>query len=534
MESEVVLCITLTAVYSLLFLSSLVQLLRILHAQHDVCSFQFGFLSLCTLWSGLRAFFFGEWFALPELLSLLLWWLPLDLQFSTFSLLLLFYASLRHRSRWPHSASQRRLYIAVLAAVNVAAPLLTSAWAVCSVLQSRGIGQLESLHHAYNACQLLALFGVLVHLGYKLHSSPHTNQLLASLLRPLFPLSLLTTLCLTVFLSRAILSALNSAGLYAIELGGDEGGWKRVSPVAFTLLALWEVAPTAAVLLFFHHIPHRRQRRERPTMLGLCGACWAAEETDSGEAVARMRSVAVGGDGESERSGSPHSASSRLSYSAADELEAELLQSNSLSSHSLAATHLALSPPPLQHSNTPHAPSPHPHVVHSSLPTQSAAATAPSASVALHQLSALSSHTSGAYLSPALRLLSVQPQLQRPGRGNRSPQPAAAALHPPFLSPAPASVSAPAFVFPALLSSPLSASPDCASLSASLLAVASPPSSAATYERAAGRWRLRRNGGAWRAADASSDAVNTAGPVRRAAVDDEDEYEFEYRASLDT
>ena len=534
MLSEVVLCVVLTVFYVLLFVSSLVQLLRIVVAQHDYYSFQFGFLVLAVLWSAARAFFFGEWFGLPELLSLLLWWLPFDLQFSTFSLLILFYASLLHHSRWHHGSHKRMAYATVLAVVNVSAPLLTTAWAVTSVLQSRDIVSLESVHHAYNACQLFALFAVFLYHGYKLHSSPGSSHLLSSLLRPLFPLSLLTTLCLIVFLSRAIFAVLNSVGLYDIEIGGDEGGWKLVSPLAFVVLFLWEVLPTAAVILFFHHIPNHG-RRKWQWAGGWCGGCWSTECRASGESSGRRAAAGgggggggAGGDGESERSGSPHSASSRLSYNLVDELDAELLQSGgSLSSHSFSSSSItspAALQPPLQHT----ALYSQPVLAHSSSSPAAATAAPSSASPSPSVLSSQPPHlltAPSSHLLPA-PILSVQQQrLRRPHLSSQAA--------PPLQPTSPAAFS-PSF------SPPLSLSPSPAAVSLGAAAVlSSPDGRGVVYGRAAERWRVRRDGGAMRAVDGIGGAggsviatTSGAGNARTAVTVDDDEYE--YSASLDS
>ena len=511
-----VLCVLLTACYVLLFVSSVVQLLRIVVAQHDVYSFQCGFLLLAVVWSGARAFFFGEWFALPELLSLLLWWLPFDVQLSTFSLLILFYASLLHHTRWYHGSHKRLAYAAVLAVVNVTAPILTTVWAVTSLVQSRDIGSFEAAHHAYNACQLFALFAVFLYHGYKLHSSQWSGQLLSSLLRPLFPLSVLTALCLLVFLSRAIFAVLNSVGLYKLEIGGDTGGWKLVSPVAFVVLLLWEVLPTATVILFFHHIPHHGRRKWQWQHSG-CGGCWS---TDCGTiGVSDIRGAVAGGDGESERSSSPHSASSRLSYSTADELDAELLQSAaSLTSHSFSSSSVT-SPsalhPPLQHTSL----YAHSVLAHQSSSPATAASVRPSASLS-YQTAHLTVHPS-TQLLPAPQL-SVHQQLPR--RINLS-SPRHSPLPPPFPAAFSSSFSPPLFASP-VVSSPLP------SLSAS-----PSPATVVLYGRSVDRWRERGAVSGSGALNSSGEpvavavAVVRAGSGRSTAADDDDEYE--YRASVE-
>ena len=261
------------------------------------------------------------------MLSLLLWWLPFDLQFCTFSLLVVFYASLIHHPSWHSLSTPRSLYIAAFLLFSLTVPLLTVAWAL-SILTHRSAQSaaaitplLEAVHHAYIAAQLCLLLAVFAWHGYRLHRQQRALSPL--LLHAPFPLSVLTALCLAVFLSRAVFAVLNSTGRYRIEIGGDQGGLKQVSVSAFVLLMLWEVTPTTLVLLYFHHIPGRRHRRRRSGVCCCPRALGRAEE----------EGCSADGDSESERSGSP---TSRLSH--ADELEQDLLFSQT-QSHSFSAQH---------------------------------------------------------------------------------------------------------------------------------------------------------------------------------------------------
>ena len=259
---------------------------------------------MALLWSSCRIFFFAETVALPALLSHLLWWLPFDLQFSTFSLLILFYSSLLYHPAW-HSSGQRPLYIALYVLINLTVPFLTVAYAVSS--PPTPSPALEVTHHVYMAVQLFALSTVFAYTGLRLHFRPsHPTALLT---HAPFPLTLLTALCLPVFISRAVFAVLNAVGLYGIDVvrEGEDGGLKEVGPGTFVLLVLWEVAPTTLVLAYFHHIPGKGR--------GGGGRRW-------GWWGGRGREECVRED--SERSGSP-SFTSHLSNG--DDLDQDLLYS---------------------------------------------------------------------------------------------------------------------------------------------------------------------------------------------------------------
>mmetsp|Transcript_38930 Transcript_38930/g.63350 ORF Transcript_38930/g.63350 Transcript_38930/m.63350 type:complete len:197 (-) Transcript_38930:952-1542(-) len=100
-DAQAGLAIALALLYSILSLSSLVQVSRIIFNGHNLGSFQAIFLFLVFLWMTLRAFFFAADFDLPNIVVVLILWLPYTLQFTTFSLILVFYAKLFYQQDWP-------------------------------------------------------------------------------------------------------------------------------------------------------------------------------------------------------------------------------------------------------------------------------------------------------------------------------------------------------------------------------------------------------------------------------------------------
>ena len=409
---------------------------------------------------------------------------------------------------------------------NLTVPFLTVAYAVSSPSPpSPPSPTLEMAHHLYMAVQLFLLSIIFLYHGVRLHlrpSSPHT--LSALLTHSPFPLTVLTALCLPVFISRATFALLNAVNLYQLTIQQQAetqlSGIKRVSGGAFALLSLWEIAPTTLVLAYFHHIPGRR-RGAGVGVKGKWTACpcvrgWRVETGDEGY----VRGEEEG----SERSGSPESGS-HLSHG--DDLEQELLysqQGEAALSRSISGSHgggavgvggsmlttplsPALSPASLLQST-------------SSLSSYTAEVGGPTRPHSSHPTPVLSASTSALSTlwhpraHPPSTPPLIQPQLGRvgggAGRGVRGlpPPPSSEVLSfsPPFLP------------FQSFQSPPLlSPSPSPSILSPS---VGEDPRG---YTAAAERWRHRQGGG------------GGAGSVDRAgrSLDEGDDGEYRYSASLD-
>src|SRR5437868_1997516 len=102
-----ILSLLITLFYTILCIASLVQLSRILYYKHNIRSFHFAFLLLTFTWSLFRILFFGTTSSIPSLFSLILFWFPVDIQFATFSLIVVFYSYLLHKHNW----NKRRVFI---------------------------------------------------------------------------------------------------------------------------------------------------------------------------------------------------------------------------------------------------------------------------------------------------------------------------------------------------------------------------------------------------------------------------------------
>jgi hypothetical protein len=118
-------------------------MLRILYFRHGK-SFQFAFLLLCFFWTTIRAAFFASTAETPLFLTLILWWFPVDVQFATFSLLVVFVIYLLQQHEWNYT---RRIIYFVYCGVNLSVVGLTAVYVWQGAEQNELTESLEKAHH---------------------------------------------------------------------------------------------------------------------------------------------------------------------------------------------------------------------------------------------------------------------------------------------------------------------------------------------------------------------------------------------------
>jgi hypothetical protein len=251
------LTLIMVTAYCLLALVSIFQLVRIVYYRHPLKSFQAWFLVILLLWSVLRAAFFLGGQEMPDPVFTLVYWLPVDLQFMTFSLLVVFYAFLLHQAQW----EQRRvLFFGAFAVVNVSVVAITSIYVALACRTGECIltTALNRMHHLFMASQFTVLVFVYGVYGWRLWRTSSDATALG------FPaqtvpcsITFLTLGAWVVFVSRWIYNILVSIdqSRFAMTLEYGDDGLIDVHPKAFLLLVWWEIIPSLLVLVFFRSIP---------------------------------------------------------------------------------------------------------------------------------------------------------------------------------------------------------------------------------------------------------------------------------------
>eukprot|EP00808_Paulinella_micropora_P000621 g51699.t1 len=246
-QSDTFLIFTLTLLYLLVVCVAGFQLVRILWFGHAICSFQCGFVLLCLVWGLLRVVFLLHPSRWPDVLTLFLFWLPLDLQFSTFSLLGVFLANLLYSHEWQ---LHKRRFFCVCIASNICIVSMTMLVIGLGHSAHAYVLDVERKHHLYItllfSCLTLAygtglVVAVRLSRRMKLPSSP------IPVTHVLF--TILASFCLLA--SRTLYHLLAWQRLLQVPVSSYS--W-HVDALSLWLLILWEIIPSFSVLLYFRHI----------------------------------------------------------------------------------------------------------------------------------------------------------------------------------------------------------------------------------------------------------------------------------------
>jgi hypothetical protein len=227
------------------------QTCRILcYSRHDVRSFQVAFLVLVFVWAFLRALFFVYTWSTFTLL--VLFWVPMDIQFATFSLLIVSYAHLVHRNEWNF---YKTVYLALYTGTNCCVVALTATYvSVALTATNVQITQhLKEMHHVLMAIQTGLLIILYISCTYKIN----TSRALGSVRR----LTALSVLCVVLFSFRWSYDILAACTVLPfVDLDTWEIGKNPLQVHTFALLLAWAVVPAFTVLVFLRSIPNTKVR----------------------------------------------------------------------------------------------------------------------------------------------------------------------------------------------------------------------------------------------------------------------------------
>lgn len=225
------------------------------------------FLSLCFFWALLRIIFFSvvvdqNWTSKDNWIFLILYWFPINIQFATFSLLVVFYAHLhhKHKQEW---YSFKRKYKIFYTVFNISFLILEGMWIILGIIFDSGANEptwLTSIHRIFSAVVFFLLVCIVGFYGLKaakLSSHSHQTKLLA---RISFPTITFVSISLfLIFTLRGIydFSTVVSKKL-VLNLEG-ETKFKQFLPIF--VFFIFEIVPTILVLILFGKV--------RTTSLGM-------------------------------------------------------------------------------------------------------------------------------------------------------------------------------------------------------------------------------------------------------------------------
>eukprot|EP00466_Bigelowiella_natans_P019859 jgi/Bigna1/137136/aug1.37_g11844 len=241
------LAIALALLYSILSLSSLLQISRMVCNGHSLFdSFQASFLLLLLPWMALRAFFFAfeanlpvpEKFSLNNVAEILILRIPSALQFTTFSLIAVFYAKLLYQQDWP--AKIEAIWGLFFVANCVAFSLTFGIQCDPDEAECNTFSRLTGVEY-------LLLTAIFSYFGMALVARSCSSRKIV-----------VTALAWAAFLSR---------GIYCI-MKTDHGPRSEIDLPSFIMHICWEILPSAAILYYF------RSARISPQSRGDCGGDW--------------------------------------------------------------------------------------------------------------------------------------------------------------------------------------------------------------------------------------------------------------------
>jgi len=250
----------LFVLYLFLCLFIALQLARIAYYRHKIRSFQVGFLVQCFFWALLRAIFFLllDFFSSTNWLLLIIYGLPINIQYSTFSLLVVYYAYLNpiHEAK-AEMRKFKRFYITIWITTNILFLILTLVGIILGMEfddpnQSDEPDWLSAAHSYFTGGVFLVLVIVLAYHGFKVfylirHGA--RSKLLAKV--SLHKIALVTFLLFLLFMSRSVYDFITAAGVTSLDISS---GSSKEALFTFLAFSAWEIVPTILVLVLFGNV----------------------------------------------------------------------------------------------------------------------------------------------------------------------------------------------------------------------------------------------------------------------------------------
>lgn len=260
----------LVALYVLVFLLALYQIVLIYCHGHKLASFNFGFLCLCVLFCAVRVIF---WIVETDddTSYHIMYWFPINIQFGMFYLVMLYIMRLVQRSESSWNSRQKSLVFWISVAINATFFLATCGWVIfCGRESDNSKEDACSSTHAVFAAMCFLILGLsLLFYGVKLHiiasrealardKAMQGGQNIPSQVRwgpneSRFRTEAICFLLLTVFITRAVfdLMQLELFNSHPLSLSNHKNGKDITDALVFWMYVVWEIFPTALMLFFF-------------------------------------------------------------------------------------------------------------------------------------------------------------------------------------------------------------------------------------------------------------------------------------------
>jgi len=229
--------------------------------RHKKKSFQFAFEILCFVWVLLRLIFFvhtwlgvdvsGVW---PCFVTQTIYWFPMNIEFATFALLVVFYIK-NERNGWtPKTIKTVRI---AYASANTFYFILFCLWIIANVTTSDCTAPTAAVtaRFVFSGAVFLSLAILLPLFCYRLVRKKSGGGRSSVSARQKQQTVILTTIITVVFISRVVFNFVSIDP--AFQMNVESGS--QIPVLAFVCFILWEIVPTMIVVVFFRKIPKTRR-----------------------------------------------------------------------------------------------------------------------------------------------------------------------------------------------------------------------------------------------------------------------------------
>jgi len=235
------------------------QMGLMIYYRHKLRSFQMGFFIQCFIWSFLRTLYFLLYNIINRVhwLDRIIYWIPFNLQFCTFSFLVVYYAHL-HQKQKAEWKDFKKKYISFWAIINLLFFLFQLALIITGIVlndpekNEEDPQWLSSVHLFFNGIVFFVLVIVLAWQGWKIAQLMRTamgnqTKLLAKI--SFRRIAVVTLTLFVLFTSRTVYDILSAVDPnVVIEVSGDA---TMEALLTFVLFFFWEIVPTILVLVLF-------------------------------------------------------------------------------------------------------------------------------------------------------------------------------------------------------------------------------------------------------------------------------------------
>jgi len=242
--------------YAVITLIAGFQIGRIIFYRHNLLHFQFLFLVYCFVWGMLRSVF---WLLIPWTApqELCLQGLGLQVQFWTFTLVILFFFQMIHKieKTWK---DVRVLAMSLYLLVNTIFLSGFIAYAVLTFIvpSSENATWVDNSFAYFTAIMYFFLAVVLAYYGWRLLYLVVTTDVQIPFLKSRTRVTVLSILLVLIFSSRSVRDCLAGAGVGVISVSSPFALPLATQIAVFLMMFIWELIPAVVVISFFWHIPH--------------------------------------------------------------------------------------------------------------------------------------------------------------------------------------------------------------------------------------------------------------------------------------